>query len=159
MNQRLKILLSGLVLCIMTQSLMLFIDQYVLVRLGDWTMTMDNKYLILNWTILDKNLVRWFPLIIGISCVIFSVKDVHILVKRVFWTLLSVLSFIVIAILIALFTWTNDTADSPLLPEYIKYQPFVNYWTVFISLGILLAIIPIAKSRKEQIRVEEIIEK
>ena len=159
MNQSLKIVLAGLVMCIMTQGLMLFIDHYVLVHLGDWTMAMTNKFLVFDWTITDKNLIRWFPLIVGVACAIIGVRDLQIFIKRVFWTLLTVLGFILIAILIGLFTWTSNGGDSPLLPEYLKYQPFSNYWTVFIAVGILLPLIPLVKSRVDNVVNNEIIDK
>ncbi|MFT6280946.1 MAG: phage shock protein PspC (stress-responsive transcriptional regulator) [Salibacteraceae bacterium] len=147
MNQSLKIILAGLVLCIMTQALMLFIDLYVLFHLGEWTMEIANKFLVFNWTITDKNLIRWFPLIVGVACALANVKDIQALIKRVFWTLLTVLGCLLLAYIVALFTWTNEQADSPLLPQYIKYQPFVNYWTLFITFGILIPIVPLFRSR------------
>ncbi|MFT6500962.1 MAG: phage shock protein PspC (stress-responsive transcriptional regulator) [Crocinitomicaceae bacterium] len=150
MNQGFKMILAGLVLCIMTQALMLFIDHYVLVHLGEWTMEIANKFLILNWTTVDKNLIRWFPLIVGLACALANVKDIQVLIKRVFWTLLTVLSCLLLAYIVALFTWTNEQADSPLLPQYIKYQPFVHYWTVFIAFGILVPMVPLFRDRRKR---------
>lgn len=139
----------------MTQGLMLFINNFVLVVLGDWTMQIANKFLIINLTIIDENLIRWFPFIVGLTCALTNVKDLQVLVERVFWTLLTVIGFLLLAILVALFTWSSNGADSPLLPEYIKYQPFMNYWTVFIALGITLPMIQLIWKRKKNAEVND----
>ncbi len=47
---------------------------------------------------------------------------------------------IFLGLIIALLTWTNEGTENPLLPEYLKYQPFHYYWTVFIVLGLILSI-------------------
>ena len=91
--------------------------------------------------------IRWFPLFVGVACALANVKDIQALIKRVFWTLLTVLGCLLLAYIVALFTWTNEQADSPLLPQDIKYQPFVHYWTLFIAFGILIPIVPLFRSR------------
>ncbi len=54
-------------------------------------------------------------------------------------------------IAIGLYTWGND-ASNPLLPEYILEQPFGNYWTVFIVIGIAIPIAGLMlKNRKKKI--------
>ncbi len=152
MNQSLKIMLAGLLMCIVTHGLMLFINLYFLIHLGDWTMAISNKYLLIDWTVLDRNLVRWFPFFVGVMCAISRVKKIQILAKHVLWTLLSVIGFILLGIIIALLTWTSKGADSQLLPESLKHQPFANYWTVFIGIGILLGLMPIVLRRKDNIK-------
>lgn len=146
-------------MCLLTVGLMWFIDLYVLWHLSDWTLALANKYLILNWTGTDRNLVRWFPLIVGIVCTMVGVTDLRIFIKRVFWTLLTVMAFLVLALFIALFFWTIEGGPSPLLPEYIKYQPFANYWTVFIVLGVLLPMFPLIRKRRDTAGNDELINK
>jgi hypothetical protein len=149
MNQNLKILLTGLSMCIATLAFIVFIQLYVFNHLGDWTMATVNKFLVFHWTTLDNNLIRWLPLIVGVAYVISGKKRIDRFIKRVLLTLLSVIIVLILGILIALITWTSDGADSPLLPRYIKYQPFENYWTVFIVIGILISTIPIFFNQKE----------
>lgn len=159
MNHSLKMILAGLVMCIMTQGIMLFIDHYVLIHLGDWTMAISDKFLVFKWTTIDKNLVRWFPLFVGIVCALTRVQKLEVLVKRVIWTLTSVIIALLTAVIIALFTWTKTGADSFLLPDYLKYQPFDHFWTVFILIGILLPLIPTIINAKSNDSVHETIDK
>lgn len=146
-------------MCLLTVGLMQFIGFYVLINLGDWTLAFANKYLILYWTGTDINLIRWFPLIVGIVCTIVGVNDLRVFIKRVFWTLLTVVAFLVLALFIAMLFWTSEGGPSPLLPEYIKYQPFANDWTVFIALGVLLPMIPLIRKRRDNVDNDELIDK
>lgn len=56
---------------------------------------------------------------------------------------------IIAGISVGLYTWGNDKSN-PLLPEYILEQPFGNYWTVFILIGIITPIAILTfKNRKK----------
>lgn len=104
-------------MCIITQGVMLFIDHYFLIHLGDWTMAMSNKFLVFDWTIVDKNLIRWFPLLLGMVYTMIGVKNLELFIRRVFLTILTTLAMILIAVIIGLYTWTSESGPSPLLPE------------------------------------------
>jgi hypothetical protein len=158
MKQTLKILLIGLVLCILSEGILIFIHLYLIGHLGEWTYPVVNKYIIIEWTKSDSNLTRWLPLIVAIFYIISGKRKIEEFIKRVFLTLLSFIGFFVLGILFALIFWTSEGGGSPLLPEYIKYQPFAHYWTIFIAIGIILPIIPIFKNRKEDIGVDDTID-
>lgn len=142
MNVRLKIILTGLVLSLMTHALMLFIDHYFLIHMGDWTMKIFKKYLVFNLSSLDRFLISWLPLILAFVYLILNIQELAVFIKKVIWSIITVLTFFLFGIVIGLWTWTSDGGDSILLPEYLKYQPIKFYWTIFISLGLVLPTIP-----------------
>ena len=88
-----------------------------------------------------------------------DLSDIRKYFSDVDMSLTSVIIALLTAVIIALFTWTKTGADSFLLPDYLKYQPFDHYWTVFISIGILLPLIPTIINAKSNDSVYETIDK
>lgn len=158
MKQTIKILLTGLVLCLLSQGILLFIHLYLIGHLGEWTMPVVGKYIIIDWTKSDSNLIRWLPLIVGIVYIISGKRKIDEFVKRVLITLLSFIGFFLLGILFALIFWTSEGGGSPLLPEYVRYQPFKHYWTIFLATGIVLPLIPIFKDRNDELRDQDAID-
>lgn len=142
MKHKLKIMLAGLVLSFITHALMLFLDHYFLIHMGDWTMKIFKKYLVFNLTLIDRLLISWLPLILAFAYSFIGIKKLQKFIRKVIWSILTVLVFFLIGILTGLMIWTSDGVDSVLLPEYLKYQPIKYYWTIFIALGIILPAIP-----------------
>ena len=152
-NPSVKLILIGLVFCIFTHALMFFLDYFILTQIGKWAQDIFSRYLIFHWTTLDRLIIRWFPLFITGIYIFSGMKSASQLLYQFFWITLSILMFFLLAVFVALFFWTNDGGDSPLLPDYLRYQPFANYWTLFIALGILLPLIPFW-TRKEKYHEE-----
>jgi len=46
-----------------------------------------------------------------------------------------------LGLIIALLTWKHENIENPLLPDFLKDQPFDYYWTIFIITGLLISII------------------
>ena len=136
-------------MCIVSIGLMQFLDFVVLMHLDNWTLKFFGQFLIYDWTSLDKNLVRWFPLLIGILMLIKKPKDSTTIFKSIMMSLAFIFFSIIIGIIVALYTWTNEGAESPLLPEYIRYQPFQNYWTMFVLSGLIISILFYLKKSKK----------
>lgn len=107
------------------------------------------KFLIFELTSLDRNLVRWLPLLIGTVMLIKTPKDTRTIVKSILISLATVFFTIILGIIIAINTWTNEGTDSPLLPEYIRYQPFQYYWTTFILIGLIISTLFYIKKRSK----------
>ena len=122
-------------------------------------MAMSNKFLVFDWTIVDKNLIRWFPLLLGMVYTMIGVKNLELFIRRVFLTILTTLAMILIAVITGLYTWTSESGPSPLLPEYLKYQPFTFYWTVFILIGIIMPFFPMIKRWINYDRNNELIDR
>jgi len=138
MNQILKLILIAIGACIVSIGLMLFIDLIVLVYLGDWTMEMTDKFLVLNWTAIDRYIVRWFPILVVLGCILIRDYSIKRYFRKMIWTFLSLILSVFVAVIFALVFWTSEGGDSAFLPQNIRYQPFENYWTIFIVLGISL---------------------
>lgn len=142
MNHKLKIVLTGLVLCLMTHTLRLFLDHYFLIHMGDWTMKIFKKYLVFNLTSIDRFLISWLPIILAIAYSFAGIKKIQVFIIKVMWSITSVIVFFLLGIIVGLMTWTSDGGDSVLLPDYLIYQPIKYYWSFFIVLGIVLPAIP-----------------
>ena len=141
MNQYFKILLIGIGMSICSFGLTFIFYSFVLTNLGDWTMSITQKYLIFNLNPIDNSLFQWFPVIIALVHISFRIKEIKIYFKTLLWTLCSLLTMFFIGVAIALLTWTNEGSESPLLPDYLKYQPNTYYWTIFLFLGILVSVL------------------
>ncbi len=140
LNQTLKTLLIITGMCVLSLIAAYFVN-LIFNHLGDWTMSMNQIFLVHNLSIVDLNLIRWFPLLIALILNLTDTWNTKTYFKIVLWTLSYLLIFLSVGIAIALFTWTNTQNPSPLLPQYLSYQPFSFYWTVFITLGITLPIL------------------
>lgn len=155
MNLKLKIFVIGILLCSISYGLMFLLDYFIFIKLGDWTLPLFKKYLVIHLTLTDMFLVRWFPLILAVSQILTNINATKIYFKTVLWSFVSVIGMLISGILIALLTWTNEKAESPLLPEFLKYQPFEYYWTIFIIGGLMISIlIMYFLKRKEIVNVK-----
>ena len=128
--------------------------------MGDWTMKMFKKYLVFNLTSIDRLLISWLPLILAFAYSFAGIKKIQEFIKKVLWTITTVLVFFLAGIAVGLMTWTSDGGDSVLLPEYLKYQPIKYYWSFFIVLGIISPAIPtiISYLKKSNSSSDEIID-
>lgn len=142
-----QILLVSAIICVFTIMITILLDLYVFPNLSGLINKWSQKYLIFNFNIFDYNLIRYFPLIAMLTLLRKQNITVKYLIKINAIVLISILLSISIGFVVAINTWTNASAISPLLPTYIKYQPFSMYWTLFILLGISL---PLIFTRKSQ---------
>ena len=139
MNQNLKIVLISLGTCLISFGLAILVNQ-VMIHLPDITMFLMNKYLISSGgTFLDLNLIVWFPLILGFFSILSGSKTTRSFFRRFVWTFISLILWLTIGVVVATLTWKAPL--NPLLPDYLKFQPFGNYWTIFIVLGILTPLV------------------
>ena len=137
MKQNLKIVLTGIGMCIVSFGVLLFVRDILL----GLTNSLTEQYLIFNFTSLDANLIFLCPIIIALIQIVLKIERVDFLMKSVFFTLIGIILMIFIGLIVALITWESE--DGQLLPGYYKFQPFVNFWTIFIALGMLSSVISI----------------
>ena len=154
MNQNLKIISFGILLSSISFGLLLILYYYVFTKLGDLTLPLTKKYLVFNFTSIDQGLIRLFPLIIALIHVSFRDKETKAYFRNVLWIYLSIMTMIFLGFIIALLTWTNDEAENPLLPEFLKYQPFKYYWTLFIVFGLIVSISYFYKLKNKMISIK-----
>ncbi|MFD1553275.1 hypothetical protein DNU06_16800 [Putridiphycobacter roseus] len=141
MKPEFKIILTGIGASIVSILLQWFFNYYVLVKLGDWTMALNQKFLVHQTTTLDVLLLNYFPIIIAGIFIVGGVLQTKQYRKFILWTSFSIIIMMILGFVVGLITWTTEGAVSPLLQQYIKYQPFKNYWTIFITLGVLIPLI------------------
>ena len=99
-----------------------------------------SKYLIINFNGIDNLLLLFFPAITFSYFLLKRIVQPKVFLKTVLLTFLTVTLTVLSGIIIAIGTWTKS-GSNPLLPGYIRYQPFSHYWTIFILLGIFIPII------------------
>lgn len=148
-----------LILCGCTYTIMFITDKYLMAHLGELTMIITNKYLIGGWNHLDRLLLTFFPLIIGVVFILSGFRSLKDYLVRIIWTFLLLLISLILGLTVALMTWQNLEGDYILLPKYIKHQPFTFYWTIFICLGIIGSISPILLNRKKGFISNDLIDK
>ena len=141
MKQNVRIIIYGVLLCILSYGLMLILDYFVFVKLGDLTLPLTHKYLVINLNSIDRNLIRSFPLLLAIIQISVRRSQTKIYFKTVLWTFVSIISMMFLGLIIALLTWKHENIENPLLPDFLKDQPFDYYWTIFIITGLLISII------------------
>ncbi|MDB2697896.1 hypothetical protein N9Y29_01845 [Crocinitomicaceae bacterium] len=118
---------------------MYFIFFYGLINLGDLTFTYFQKFLAVELKPIDHLLVWFSPLLFTYPIIKYKLNYPRQLLRMTLMGIGTTLLSLVGGIVIGLFTWGNDQS-SPFLPEYLLVQPFGNYWTVFIVLGIVTPI-------------------
>lgn len=98
---------------------------------------------------IDHILIQCFPLVYIYPIVRYKLRYWSEMVRMTVMGIGTTFLAIIAGITIGIFTWTNDQS-SPLLPEYLLEQPFGNYWTIFIAIGIAMPIaLLILKNRKK----------
>lgn len=153
-----KIFLIGLLLCGCTYFIMVTTDNKIMVHLGGLTMKLTNNYLIGGWNNIDRLLLTFYPLFVGLAYTLLGFRSVKGYLIRMVWTFFIILTSIISALVVALFTWQNLERDYMLLP-YIKLQPFSIYWTIFICMGILGSMMPILLNRNKGSQSNQTIDK
>lgn len=151
MNKKtnLKYIMVIILTSILSIELMLILINYVFAHLGTWTMSLSNKYLVINLTPIDKALITFFPVVPAFIHSIGEGININAFLKQSLWLFLSVILFFASGIGIGLLTWTTTSSISPLLPNYLKYQPFTYYWTLFLIPSILIPIVFPFLSKKQ----------
>lgn len=136
---------------ILSIELMLIIINYLFANIGTWTMAISNKYLVINFTPIDKILITFFPVVPAFIHSIGESINITAFLKQALWLFISVILFFIAGLGIGLLTWTTTSSISPLLPNYLKYQPFTYYWTLFLIPSILIPVIfPIYRKMKRE---------
>jgi hypothetical protein len=139
-SKKVKIVLIGVAFTFLSLAYLLILDFFVLGNISDWSMKLFQKYLIIDFNIQDKILIRWFPLLLSIIVIYTKDMGTKSFIRLILSGYITVSFSLLLGYFLAVITWTSGGAISPLLPEYIKYQPFTNYWALFILFGIVLAI-------------------
>lgn len=125
-------------------------------NVGDWTFKYFQKYLAFQLKPIDYVLVQYSPLIF-----IYPIlrNKLHYVKNMLLYTSLGVLTIftaMLAGMFIGVYTWSSDSS-SPLLPEYILKQPFENYWTIFILIGLIIPVILlILKKERKRTFIETI---
>lgn len=154
-----NILWIGLLLCGCTYYSMVTVDNTIMAHLGDLTMKLTNKYLIGGWNNIDRVLLTFYPLITGLVYILLGFRSAKDYLIRIIWTFLILLSSVILALIVALFTWQNLEGDYMLLPKHIKHQPLSIYWTIFICMGILVSLLPILLKHNKDSNSNQTIDK
>ena len=122
---------------------------HLFMHLGDWTFKYFQKFLMTQLKPIDHILIQCFPLVYIYPIVRYKLRYWSEMVRMTVMGIGTTFLAIIAGITIGIFTWTNDQS-SPLLPEYLLEQPFGNYWTIFIAIGIAIPIaLLILKNRKK----------
>lgn len=138
-----KPILKMTFLCLGTSVLSICISQYLFIlglgQLGNLTLKSFHKFLIVNLSMIDTILLCFFPIILGTVFILHKSTNYRLLLKIILQTFLTLILSVVAGIFFAIVSW-EEKSSNPLLPEYIRYQPFSFYWTLFICLGIFIPI-------------------
>lgn len=153
-----KIILLCLGMSMLSICMVNLLHRYVLVHLGNLTLDFFQKYLIIHFTTTDNVILNFFPVITGLIFLLLGKNKksmaVLMLILQMF---LTIYLAIIAGIFIALITW-NQTNPNPFLPDYVKYQPFPYYWTIFILLGSFIPMVFNRFRKKGQLQNDEIID-
>lgn len=130
-----------------TVTFMYFMFFYVFMNLGDWTFKYFNKFLTFQLTPIDHFLVQFTPLFFVYPIIKNKLSYSKELIKTTVLGICTLFLSILSGILLGILTWPHDES-SPLLPEYIRVQPFGNYWTIFIIIGICVPFVMLIRKSK-----------
>lgn len=135
----------------LTVTFMYFVFFYLFMNLGDWTFKNFQKFLAFQIKPIDHILVQYSPLLFIYPIIKYKLNYSKEMILMTIIGMCTIFLSIIAGIAIGIFTWGRDKT-SPLLPEYILEQPFGNYWTIFIVIGVILPIaILMWKNRKKKI--------
>lgn len=138
-----------------TVTFMYYVFFYLFMNLGDWTFKNFQKFLTFQIKPIDHFLVQFSPLIFIYPILKYKLNYWREMLLMTVIGICSIFLSIIAGITVGLYTWGNDKS-SPFLPEYILEQPFGNYWTVFILIGIITPIaILTLKNRRKKIEIEK----
>lgn len=124
---------------------------HLFVRLGDWTFDHFQQFLIVQLQPLDRMLMQWAPVLWSVPIVVYGLNYPRQLLGMTALGMGSMSLSLCAGIAWSLFTWKPDTS-SPLLPEYIRAQPFDHYWTVFLLVGIALPIVWMMATHRKKVK-------
>lgn len=127
--------------CLISIYFSYVISWYVSAKIGSFTFACFSKYLITQFTLLDINLMNWFPILTTVFLLGQKNFKIKAIIKLNLMMFLSLIISFLLGISFALIFWNSDLATAQWLPEYIIYQPFEHHWTIFISLGIVFPIV------------------
>lgn len=119
---------------------------HLFLNLGPLTFKYFQKYLAFNITPFDQILVQFSPLLFIFPIVRAKIDYSKNMLRTTLLSLLCIFLFLMLGLIIGIYTWQHDTTN-PLLPEYLVVQPFKNYWTIFILMGLFFPIYKIVKKR------------
>ena len=141
MKPEFKIIILGIGASIVSIVFQWFFNYYVLAKLGNWTMALNQKFLVHQTTATDVLILNYFPIIVAGIFIVARTLQIKLYLKFILFTSFSIIILLTLGFVVGLITWTTEGSVSPLLPLYIKYQPFKNYWTIFITLGVLIPLV------------------
>jgi hypothetical protein len=117
-----------------------WVEYFVQVEFPSLSFDLFQKFIMPDFNMVDGFIIRFFPIVY----VILYWNKIPLgksLIKKYLEGFVLILSGIIIGLILAYFTWSNKNAPSPYLPEYLKYQPWIIFWTpIFIS-AILIPLI------------------
>jgi hypothetical protein len=119
-----------------TISFTLILNLYLLNILFEKTQTKFNKYLIFKLHPIDNWILCFYPLLFIYPILLRKSPFIKTMLMNTFLGLLMIFLCFIAGYFIALNTWTSNGVSS-LLPDYVKYQPYSYYWTLFILSGIV----------------------
>lgn len=101
----------------------------------DSLVRLSGKYLTFSLSVFDTFLIGFIPF----WSVILYRKQTETSVKKIiFRSIFFFLSLILFCLLAFYIVYKNSFAPSMFSPEFLIYQPFVFYWTIFIASAMLL---------------------
>lgn len=101
----------------------------------DSLVRLSGKYLTFSLSIFDTFLIGFIPFW---SVVLYNKQRKMSVKKIIFRSLFFFLSLISFCLLAFYIVYVNSFAPSMFSPEFLIYQPFIFYWTVFIASAMLL---------------------
>jgi heme/copper-type cytochrome/quinol oxidase subunit 2 len=101
-------------------------------------MFLTHRFLLVNIVPIDVILLQTIPVTAFIIQLISRRLEIYTFLLLAFFSLIYVFGLLIVGLTIALFTWQIAENQSPLIPEYVRQQPFDAYWTIFILIGLAL---------------------
>lgn len=112
------------------------------------TMNSFQKYLITQRTPIDLILVQSYPLLFIYPIIRFKLNFRKEMLLMTIVGVCTISLSLIAGMILSVFTWKNSESNY-ILTDYILEQPFANYWTIFVVIGISIPVsIVLFKNRK-----------
>jgi formate-dependent nitrite reductase membrane component NrfD len=128
---------------------MYFVFFYLFLNLGDWTFKNFQKFLAFHWSPIDHFIVQFSPLIFIYPILKRKLNYIKEILLTTIIGIGTISLLLLIGIFIGIYTW-KSVDSSPLIPDYLLVQPFENYWTIFIVIGLLIPILILRNKNKRK---------
>lgn len=128
-----KALVYTLILSVVITVVLILCSELFVTLISSIVQKFD-KFLGFSVSVLDACLVGFVPFW---SVLLFPKKEIEVIKKLIYRSLIFLLSFTFFSVIAFVVIYQFKFKQSEFSPEYLLYEPFLMYWSVFNLLAVL----------------------